>query len=289
MSASTKRNAIVVALLAVFFYWAFMFAKHAPALRNTIPFGVDPYDAVGSFAVIAAALIVPIALFRAFRRYRAVPPPAAQLAYCERTFVSIVALVFVTVASDVVAMARHAGSWINAPSRNELLLLLGALAVAAGAVRILIAYSKDAVAHHRSPADRRNAMLIMGAAMLALAIYPEHVIQNIWLHLLTIIAGAAILFASVRALVIMSVPLEVVPATPDRPAKRTTLRRWSVLLIVAVVVGLAAFAGEMSEGTTPPAVKLLFVALVFVTLTVSGLAIAYGFLGTALGLGRRTG
>src|ERR1700721_1023691 len=52
MQKTLKRNAILVSGLALFFWWAFGFAKHDPALRSIIPFGEDPYDAVSSFGVI---------------------------------------------------------------------------------------------------------------------------------------------------------------------------------------------------------------------------------------------
>jgi len=50
MPGRLKRSAVVVAAFAGFFYWGFMTAKHDPSLRDIVPFGEDPYDAVGSFA-----------------------------------------------------------------------------------------------------------------------------------------------------------------------------------------------------------------------------------------------
>src|SRR6202021_3171404 len=66
MQKTLKRNAILVSGLALFFWWAFGFAKHDPALRSIIPFGEDPYDAVSSFGVIAAALLALVSAAPAF-------------------------------------------------------------------------------------------------------------------------------------------------------------------------------------------------------------------------------
>ncbi len=43
-----RRNSVIVLALAILFYWAFMFAKHDAALREVIPFGVDPYEAANA-------------------------------------------------------------------------------------------------------------------------------------------------------------------------------------------------------------------------------------------------
>ena len=66
MSTILKRNAIALLGLAAFFGWAFGFAKHDPGLRNIIPFGEDPYDAVGSFGFITAGLLALVSLARTF-------------------------------------------------------------------------------------------------------------------------------------------------------------------------------------------------------------------------------
>jgi len=125
-----KHDSLLAFAIAVCFYCAFMFAKHDPALRDVIPFGVDPYDAVGSLGVIVAALAAVAALVRAFRpdRHRAT---AAQRGSLVRTNATIAFIVWITLAADAVAMARHPFAWTAAPSRSELIALLAALAIAA--------------------------------------------------------------------------------------------------------------------------------------------------------------
>src|ERR1700759_205720 len=99
-----KRNAVIVLGLAALFFWSFMFAKHDPALRNIIPFGDEPYDAVGSFGVIAGMLIALLSFLRAFRPYREAPA-TAQRVYLIRAQEAAVLAVFITVATDAIAMA----------------------------------------------------------------------------------------------------------------------------------------------------------------------------------------
>ena len=143
MSRDLKRNAVLVFGLAVLFFWAFMFAKHDPALRNIIPFGDDPYDAVGSFGVIVGMLSALISLGRAFRPYHERRPSIPEGVYLVRSQVVVVLVVLATLAADAVAMARHPSMWTGAVSRNTLIALLGGLAITAIAVYSVIRASQQ--------------------------------------------------------------------------------------------------------------------------------------------------
>ena len=78
MPKTLKRNTLIVFGLAIVFWWSFMFAKHDPHLRSIIPFGSDPYDAVGSFGIIVGMLIALLSVVRAFRPYPKQAPTMAQ-------------------------------------------------------------------------------------------------------------------------------------------------------------------------------------------------------------------
>ncbi len=56
-SKRTVRLAYLSLVVSVLFYSFFMASKHLPIFRDVAPFLEDPYDAVGSFAVIGAVLI----------------------------------------------------------------------------------------------------------------------------------------------------------------------------------------------------------------------------------------
>ncbi len=282
MPASLKRNAALVFSLEVVFYATFMFAKHAPALRSIIPFGDDPYDAVGSFGVIAGLILAIVSVVRAFRPYGETAPSPAMRAYLLRTEMAVVLAVLITLAADAVALARHPGMWWNAPSRNELLALLAALGLAAVAVQAVLRASVE-------PADEARAnwtwaVAVSLFALLALFLYPERTIDNFLLHLLAIVIADVLLFAPMRFLLVALVPDPA--SAPERVADRfwTPRRRWTIVVVMAAVIGALIFAAELREGMTLPLARVLLVATVYVGLTIAGLSIAYGFLATPLGL-----
>lgn len=286
MPAVLKRNAVIVFGLAMLFGWSFMFAKHDPALRNVIPFGEDPYDAVGSFALIAGTLIALVSLVRAFRPYHDGQPSRAQRVYLVRSQAAVVLTVLITLAADAVAMARHPSMW--ASSRGRLAGLLAGVAVAAVTVQLLICGSQEKLPEGVSNRWKRAAITTL-LAIFVLALYPKQLIQGTAAHLLTVVAGAVVLFAPMRPLLTALVPYdERLTETPARIRLASARRRWGLILIVGIMVGVFAFAGEMSDASsTMPLLRLAFVALVFVGLGVAGLLIAYAFLGKPLGLAPR--
>jgi hypothetical protein len=284
-----KRNAVVVFGLGCLFYWSFMFAKHDPALRNVIPFGDDPYDAVGSFAVIVGMLIALLSLVRAFRPYREAPS-TTQRTYLVRSQEAVVLVVFMTLASDVVAMARHPSMWVGASSRDTLIALVGGMVVVTVVVQFLIRASQEKPPE-RDAKDWKAAASATVLAILVLAVYPEQLIHSTATHLLTVVAGAIVLFAPMRPLLNALVPykpdqgrMEKIPA---RGRFSTAAQRWSIAALAGALVGSCAFLGEIGESSgAVPMSRLAFVASVFIGLGLAGFLIAYAFLREPLGLGR---
>ncbi len=290
MPKPLKRNAVIVFGLAILFYWSFMFAKHDPALRTIIPFGDDPYDAVGSFAAISGVLLALLSMVRAFRPYGK-PPSEAQRVYLIRSQHAVVLAVLMTLAADVIAMARHPHLWAGTASRNLLIALLAGLGVVAFGVQRLIRLPQPE-APVTGSARLGKALLPAMLALLVLAIYPEDLIRYFIPHLLTIIVGDCVLFAPMPLLLAWLVPYQ-----PDAgraatiPEGRRILSagwRWGLVAAGGIVIGVFVFLGEISEGSgSMPLVRLLFVASVFIGLCLAGLFIAYAFLGAPLGLGSR--
>src|ERR1051326_1985794 len=134
MNTIYKRNALLTLALAIAFHQFFMFLKHNGATRNVIPFGDDPYDAVGSFAVVIGMMAALIAVFRAFRPYGAQGATALQRTYTVRAQLAVVFCVFVTLLADAVALIRHLPVWTPAESRNWILLPLCAMTVCTAVV-----------------------------------------------------------------------------------------------------------------------------------------------------------
>ena len=125
-----------------------------------------------------------------------------------------------------------------------------------------------------------------------LAVYPEQLIQRASTHLLTVIIGDFVLFASMRVLLTSLVPYKgdegLTGAVPREARVLNHWHRWSIVVTTGLLIGAFAFLGEMSEGgSAMPLIHLLIVASAFVGLGLAGLLIAYAFLETPLGLWSR--
>lgn len=289
MLAIFKRNAAAILCLAGLLYWSFMFAKHDPSLRGIIPFSEDPYDSVGSFACIAAGLLSLLSLYRAFRPYRGDGPSSEQVLFLIRSQHAVVLAAMITVAADGIAMARHPGAWIGSVAGYKLVCLLLMLVIAATLVQLALRAShRDLPRATRATQMRAVIASLTGA--LILAIYPESWINGVGPHLITIAVGDLVLFAPMRALLLVLAPCATdrtrSGAQVSREKRSGIQRRWGFVLLLGALVGAAAFAGEMAEGGLPPIRRLLFVGSVFICAGIAGLAIAYGFLGAPLGLAR---
>ncbi|HEY3988063.1 MAG TPA: hypothetical protein VGM02_02110 [Acidobacteriaceae bacterium] len=280
MAAKLRRNAIIVSGLTLLFAWAFDFAKHNPMLRTIIPFGDDPYDAIGSFGFITSVLLAPVSFVRAFLP-RLVGQSGAAI-YVLRAQAAVAFCVLVTVAADVVAMGRHPSMWMGAAGQAKLLLLLGALVASSLAVLALTRNSQKA--GMLRPYVQAAAVWL--GSLLVLCVYPEKLILGTAGHLFTVVVGNLLLFVPVAMLVRAWLPSSLDSRNRSRGKERTLIRYLPLLFAAAtgLVVGAVAFLGEMSEGgATPPFGRLLFVAAVFLGLGMVGLLIGYVSLGRLLG------
>ncbi len=280
MAAKLRRNAILVSGLALLFAWAFGFAKHDPILRTIIPFGDDPYDAIGSFAFITSVLLALVSFVRAF--FPGLVGRSGAAIYVLRAQAAIAFCVLVTVTADIVAMGRHPSMWIGAAGQAKLLLLLSALVASSLAVLGLTRNSQR-------PGVLRQyaqAAFVWFASLLVLGVYPEKLILGTAGHLFTVVVGDVLLFVPVAMLVRAWLPSPFDSSTRSRDKERSRIRYLPLTFAAAtgLVVGAVAFLGEMSEGgATPPFGRLLFVAAVFLGLGMVGLLVGYVSLGRLLG------
>jgi hypothetical protein len=287
MPGVLKHNAVAVFALAALLCGVFMFAKHDPALRDVIPFGDDPYDAVGSFGVMVGGMIALLSLVRSFRT-RPGASSAMQRLYLVRAQEAVVLTVFLTVAADAVAMSRHASMWMGAVSRDRLLALLSGLTIAAIAVQWLVCRSITVL-----PVLRKRRWIGAAAltllSLLILAYYPERLIDRLSTHLLTVIVGDFVLFVPMRPLLMALVPIPVCDESIEKNQVHlpTAGWRWTIAALIGILLGFFAFAGEVTEaGSAPSMERLVLVGAVFVGLGLAGNLIAYALLGRPLGLGR---
>lgn len=277
-----RRNSVLALVALALFCSFFFFAKHAPGLRDTIPFGDDPYDAIGSYAVIVGALIALVSIVSAFLSYSTALSFEAQRVYTVRSHQAVVLIVLGALAGDAVAMARHWHAWIDSAASHQLLALVVCLAIA----EIVILRLTGAPRSH--PANRKTVVSAAAtsiAALVILAFYPEQLINRLDTHLLTILLAGVLLFAPTRLLVEVLVPGDFVKrhCSPTHPAIKAW-RRIAAVATVGFAAGVAAFAGEMSDGGASLEPRLLIVAAIFIGLTMAGVLIAFAFLAAPLGL-----
>jgi hypothetical protein len=281
MQRGLRRNSVLVATLAVFFWWAFEFAKHGSMLRHIIPFGEDPYDAVSSYAVIAAFLLSLISLLRSYLPRRLGDPE--QPIYTLRAQAAVPFCVFVTVSVELVAMARHAPMWLGAAGMISLLTLELSLILFAA---LVLAFAREKTV--RGYSSFVGAASVWLGMLAVLAVYPEHLIVGLIGHLLTVLCGAIFLFAPVSALVKAWLPEVRSSAASIRPNRPFPMRSKYLPLALAASTGLAigalAYVAEVNEDSSAPSLRqILFVGGVFIGLGASGLIIGFSFLGRLLG------
>jgi len=127
------RLAANAAAVAVVLFGLFCFlTTQVHVLRETLPFTVDPYDAVESYALMAIALVAGVTWIRSLRHREPVLDPA--VARRIRLGVAIaLAVMGVTLVSDVVAyLAPPADAGTELPWFVALLWLAAAVSVIAG-------------------------------------------------------------------------------------------------------------------------------------------------------------
>ncbi len=285
MPARFKVNTLLSAILAAVLYLFFMFAKHDPMLSTVAPFLNDPYDAIGSFATISSILLVIIALVRALRPYPS-PPTEERKVFLIRTHMAIALAVLITLAADLVAMARHPSLWLRSPLAGELIALLGGIIAFALAAVLLIRRSMSGITVP-TRLTWRGAIAVSLLALLILAVYPENLIDMLYGHLFTIFVGMLLLFAPMAALDIALVPAAMA-STAVVQTRRAKAAPWIIALLLAFGVGLLVFLGEAGEGggRSVPLVRIATVFAVFVGMGTLGILVGYAFLRKPLGLPR---
>jgi hypothetical protein len=149
---------------------------------------------------------------------------------------------------------------------------------------ILSLLSKNSMV--KSPRLLKRAAAIWFGTLMALGVYPERLIRGTSGHLVTVVFGALLLFAPLSALIKAWLP-ETPRLAGFTRARRSSVWRYAplaVAVVVGLIVGAIAYAGEWSEGGIHPATKqILFIGSIYVGLGASGLLIGYASLGRLLG------
>lgn len=283
-------NALLTFLLALLFYFFFMHTKHDAALSAVNAFAEDPYDAVGSFGIQAALFCGVVCLIRAFRPQGSEGASLERKVFVMRAQMAAVLSVGVTLASDAVGAARHASLWLGSAAGHRLVSLLGGMAVLTVMTGILVRRAAREMTLPKVVKDWKKAAVVSLAAALALAFYPENLRRHFLGELLTILAGAALLFVSIWAWAVALIPYRTVEKRNEGAAPPVSWAhkyQWFIVAAAGILMGLFFVAGEASEGTGIPHAKLALVVSVYLGLEIAGVLIGYSFLAKPLGLFRK--
>jgi len=292
MTPRLKVNSIMAVALGAAFYAFFMFTKHDPVLSSIIPFDNDPYDSVGSFAVVISALLVILSLFRAFRPYPSVPSSARLPVFLPRTHMAIALAVLITLAADVIAMARHVSMWSGVEGTGELVALVLGMATISVAFGVTVRRGVGDLGLPMMPTGWLKVSATCLAFVVALALYPEGIIRSTAGELFSLAVGIVLLFVPMSVLTEALVPYDTEGAAAGRASGvgRSSRRwvQWLAAALVGVAIGVALLLGETSgdhgRGVGIPATQRLMVVSVFIGAATAGVLAAYYSLRRPLGL-----
>ncbi len=287
MPRRLKLNAFAVLILSALFYLFFEVSKHNPVLSAVNAFGDDPYDAIGSFGIQAAALLAVLSLVRAFRPYSTVTVSESRRVLLARTLMMSVLAVGITLVGDAIAMLRHSSVWIGSAGGGLLAgLLVGMIALTA-MTGLLIYRDIRQMALRSVPGLWRRSAIVSAAAVVILALYPEGLRRSLPGELFTVLVGILLLFMPMWALGTALVPGPEAAHCDAGAAKRFPLHkyRWSLIALAGIFIGFGLALGELQvqKGWPHLTSHIVFVILVFVCLEAAGVLIGYGFLRRPLG------
>ena len=326
MPTQLKVSAWLGVGLAVLFYLFFQVSKQQPDLAQVNAFANDPYDAVGSFAVQFALFVAVVSLIRALRRYSSAVPMEPQRRLLARGLVLTFLTVAITLVADAIALLRHPSVWTGQSAGYVLVTLVGVMAL----FTALVAWQVHAWTRTLGPGPARDvspvaALAILAAGVVILAVYPEAFRSTTPGALLTVVAGAILLFVPLWALGLALSPSpgpsyedtvddvasmysylqrrskrfgqlrHLAESALSWPPIRAVLQwlnprrhRWNAAILTGIILGIALVLGEMlGEGGGPHQVgRLAIIVAVFVSLESFAVLLGYALLARPLGLFR---
>ena len=275
-----KLNSIFAICLAVAFLLFFQFTKHNPMLAVIIPFGNDPYDAVGSIGVIIAGLLAVLALIRTFFKVLV----ERRRIIIARTQFSVVSAIFVTLMVDSIAMVRHIPMWFGQPGAEELLVLMVGIFIFAMLLSYAIRYSVREIRLEK--ASLKKILIISIIVIAVLAIYPEFIIQSVMGELFTLLVGILLLLFLMSALPEAFIPfnIESLDSTNTRHHQMNIRKELVIIVFLGIGIGITLLIGEWSGQNAPAPEHRIMIASIFIGVSLVSLLIAYYLLRKPLAL-----
>jgi len=232
-------------------------------LRDINPFGQDPYDAVGSFA-IQVALLVGILTFARALRLQADPAQTAKMRLILHGDLVVLGAILATLASDATAVTLHPlppSYW-----RNVLLIELALmfLLTVVCVMAMIVVFGRMRLAappRNLTPADGIDDLwtLVRIPVTRFSAILPRAVVE--WVKRF----NSDWLFARVQWLNPRAHP-------------------WRFACILGLLVGVSLTVAQLQEGFPPSLMIGLVVAGIFISAEFAATLVGFAILGGYLGL-----
>jgi hypothetical protein len=276
--------------LAAAFYLFFQLTKQIPALAAVNASGNDPYDAIGSFGIQAAAFFGLLSVVRCFWWSRGGRELSAQdRLLIVRSGMAAVLAVGITLAGDLIAMLRHPAVWTGSSAGLVYAASLGVIVALDASVGIYVGWASLDVRGPRSPRAWSWAGLSVLVFVAVLALYPESLRAGVGAALFTILVGVMLLFWPMRLLLVVLLPTPTTPVAAVASGRRFAARwlPWATVAVAGAAVGLLLLSAEMfkeSGGTAPPLAQLLRVAAVYLGIETVGLLAGFALLREPVGL-----
>ncbi len=268
--AQTKRyrvQAALVGVIVIVFLVFFQVTKHNALLDSLVPFGDDPYDAVGSFATLFACFAATLSIIRVSRLNKKGESDSHGLKVIQAQLTAVVA-VTITAFTDTVEAFRYVHLWWGMQAGVVLMLVLAMLFLSSVLATQIIASSSST--KPQTSLLKPIALAILCGALVAA--YPHSFLDSTAGHLSAILLGAMVLFVLIRVFTLALVPAE---ANQENPKYW-----WPQVAIGGLLLGLAIAGLEnATEGRLVPVADFLFVLGGW-----GAVCIAYVFLAKPLGL-----
>jgi hypothetical protein len=309
--------------MALLFYVFFSATKHVHQFAIINPFAEDPYDAVGSFAVQIALFLALLSCLRSLLAGHPETNSRDQFDLVSRGNLLAFSAIALTLAADVVALARHTSSWSQ--SRNGLFL--------AAATFIFLTLSLYELARgwtvfrslnpSSNPHHATAILLCIAASTVCLAVYPERWRTGIIGVLGTAILGMLLIFLQLGVIsstilrranepahdlvddvvaLCESIKRQLPRLAPVYNAFDRIQRspmpawiagwinprrfRWRLCILSGAILGLLTIMMEFVTEQMPDARRALLLITIFVTIEAIGVTLAYALFGKPLSLFR---
>jgi hypothetical protein len=266
----TRRAANAAALAVIAFGALFVIGAQVQAFRAHSPWANDPYDAVGSFAVLLVPVVVAVTFVRLWRWRGAAPMPAPAIRQVLRGSTVTVGAIDATVAADVAALLARASVETRGPWLGLLVGLLASTGLAAlGATALLVlawSRSRRYVADGaRNSAQEEDAFDDIVALLVDVGRMTGRRLPRLGERL---VAGSLRLDAALRF-------------------SRVSPRRhpWAYCFVVAVTFGLAFSAWHsLVEGMPPDLSSAFLIWLLYAGILATCVIVGYALFGHYLRL-----